>query len=49
VPAANAPFVRNGAVNAPVRLVIISGMNHFIPWERPDLIRKAILTHLKMK
>jgi len=46
VPAANADFVKRSAVNAPVRVVMIPGMNHFIPWERPDVIREAILRQL---
>ena len=47
VPAANADFVKRSAVNAPVKVVMIPGMNHFIPWERPGVIREAILSHLK--
>jgi pimeloyl-ACP methyl ester carboxylesterase len=47
VPAANAGFVKKSAVNASVRVVMIPGMNHFIPWERPDVIREAILSHLR--
>ncbi len=46
VPAANADFVKKSAVNAPVKVVMIPGMNHFIPWERPDVIREAILSQL---
>jgi pimeloyl-ACP methyl ester carboxylesterase len=46
VPAANADFVKRSAVNAPVRVVMIPGMNHFIPWNRPDVIREAILSQL---
>ena len=49
VPAANADFVKRSAVNAPVRVVMIPGMNHFIPWNRPDVIREAILSELGNK
>ena len=49
VPAANAGFVKKSAVNAPVKVVMIPGMNHFIPWERPDVIREAILSQLGNK
>ncbi len=46
VPAANAGFVEKSALKAPVKVVMIPGMNHFIPWERPDVIREAMLAHL---
>ena len=36
-------------VNAKVTVQMIPEMNHhFIPWRRPDLIKKAILEQLKM-
>jgi pimeloyl-ACP methyl ester carboxylesterase len=47
VPAGNAVFVARQAVNAVVQVVLIPGMNHFIPWKRPDLIREAILDQLE--
>jgi pimeloyl-ACP methyl ester carboxylesterase len=46
VPAANADFAQRVLVRAPVTIQRIPGMNHFIPWSRPDLIRVAILRHL---
>ncbi len=49
VPAANAAFVKKQAVNAPLQIIMVPQMNHFIPWERPILIRDAILSHLKMQ
>jgi pimeloyl-ACP methyl ester carboxylesterase len=49
VPAANADFVKRSAVNASVRVVMIPGMNHFIPWNRPDVIQEAILSQLRDK
>jgi hypothetical protein len=30
-------------VNAPVELMMIDEMNHFVPWSNPELIREAIL------
>lgn len=47
VPAGNATFARRVLVNAPLTVQLIPGMNHFIPWRRPDLIRAAILRHLE--
>lgn len=43
VPAANADFARKMLVNAPVDFVLVDGMNHFVPWSNPDLIRDAVL------
>lgn len=39
----NAEFARKMIVNAPVEIVMIKDMNHFIPWSNPELIREAIL------
>ncbi len=47
VAAGNAAFVKRQAINAPVKVVMIPGMNHFIPWVRPDLIRDAIAESLR--
>lgn len=47
VPPGNAGFARKMLVNAPTKVWMIPGMNHFIPWRRPDLIRQVILLHLK--
>jgi len=46
VPAANADFARKALVNAPLTMVRIENMNHFVPWTHPALIEKAILDHL---
>ncbi|WP_229216388.1 alpha/beta fold hydrolase [Dyadobacter sp. 3J3] len=46
VPPGNADFAKRMLVNANVTVQMIPEMNHFIPWRRPDLIRKAILTQL---
>jgi pimeloyl-ACP methyl ester carboxylesterase len=44
----NAEF-RNVLVNAPVELVLVPGMNHFVPWSHPHLIRAAILRQVGAK
>ena len=46
VPPANADFARRMLTNALVTMEMIPGMNHFIPWRRPDLIKAAILKNL---
>lgn len=43
VPPANAAFAKKMITNASLELVIKEDMNHFVPWNNPDLIRKAIL------
>jgi pimeloyl-ACP methyl ester carboxylesterase len=43
VPAANAEFTKKMLVNAPCEVVMYPGMNHFVPWTHPFLIRNAIL------
>jgi pimeloyl-ACP methyl ester carboxylesterase len=47
VPAENAGFAKSMLVNAPVNVVMIDGMNHFVPWSHPHLIREAILKMLE--
>ena len=47
VPQENAAFAKRMLVNAPVNVQKIPGMNHFIPWRRPDMIRIAILEQLR--
>lgn len=39
----NAAFAKRMIINAPVELVEIEEMNHFVPWSNPELIRQAIL------
>ncbi|MDJ0836769.1 MAG: alpha/beta hydrolase [Acidobacteriota bacterium] len=46
VPKENADFAEKMLVNAPVDMVRIADMNHFVPWNRPDLIEAAIHKHL---
>lgn len=43
VPYQNAYFTQKMMVNAVVELKIVKGMNHFVPWSNPELIRDAIL------
>ncbi|MEO6285793.1 MAG: alpha/beta hydrolase [Dyadobacter sp.] len=47
VPPGNAAFAKKMLVNVPVSVQMIPEMNHFIPWRRPDLIRSAVLEHLR--
>lgn len=48
VPVGNADFAQKKLVNAQyVNKVIVKGMNHFVPWSRPDLINAAILEQIK--
>ncbi len=47
VPPGNAQFARRMLTNAPVTMQMIPGMNHFIPWSRPDLIHDAILKQIR--
>lgn len=39
----NADFAKQVLINAPVETVFIEGMDHFVPWSNPELIREAIL------
>lgn len=39
----NADFAKQVLINAPVEIVFIEGMDHFVPWSNPELIREAIL------
>jgi len=43
VPAGNADFAKKMLVNAPVEVVMIEGMDHFVPWSNPELIHDAIV------
>lgn len=46
VPEGNAYFIKEKAVNADVRLVILQGENHFLPWNQVALIKQEILSTL---
>jgi pimeloyl-ACP methyl ester carboxylesterase len=39
----NADFAQKMMVNAQVQVELIEGMDHFVPWTNPELIRKAAL------
>ena len=43
VPYENVTFAKKMLTNAPVEFVIIEGMNHFVPWSNPELIRNAVI------
>ena len=43
VPAGNVDFAKKMMVNAPLKIVLVDGMDHFVPWSHPELIRNAIL------
>ncbi len=43
VPKANADFAQKMITQAPVKLVLVDSMDHFIPWSNPELIRNAVL------
>jgi pimeloyl-ACP methyl ester carboxylesterase len=49
VPYENVDFAKKMIVNAPVEFVIRDGMNHFVPWSNPELIREAVLKLVMMK
>ncbi len=42
VPPDNAVFANKMLENAPVEMIEVNEMNHFVPWNRPDLIKKEI-------
>jgi pimeloyl-ACP methyl ester carboxylesterase len=42
----NADFARKMLVNAPLEIVMIEDMNHFVPWSNPELIHDAIIKSL---
>jgi len=43
----NADFAKRMLVNAPVEFMLVPDMNHFVPWNHPELIREAVLRLLK--
>ncbi len=44
----NAAFAKDNIINAPVEVVLKEDVNHFIPWNNPELIKAAIVKHLDM-
>jgi pimeloyl-ACP methyl ester carboxylesterase len=49
VPFANAAFSKKMLVHAPVEMVVLPKVNHFIPWSHPQVIRQAVLQQLKLE
>ncbi len=47
VPAANADFAKRMLIHSSAQVQIIEGVDHFIPWNHPEIIRNAILDLLK--
>lgn len=47
VPKGNADFAKKMLTNAPLEVVMVEDMDHFVPWSHPYLIRKAILRALE--
>jgi pimeloyl-ACP methyl ester carboxylesterase len=47
VPYQNVDFAKRMLVNAPVNIQLIEGVDHFIPWSHPQLIRQATLEMLE--
>ena len=43
----NADFAQKMMVNASVQVELIEGMDHFVPWTNPELIRKAAVDLLE--
>ncbi len=43
VPPGNAAFGKKMLTNASVEVIMVEDMNHFVPWNNPQLIKKAIL------
>lgn len=43
VPSGNSDYAEKMITNAPLTLVLDEDMNHFVPWNRPELIRDAVL------
>jgi pimeloyl-ACP methyl ester carboxylesterase len=46
VPPGNADFARRMLTHTPTTIQMLPGMNHFIPWNRHEQVRSAILTLL---
>jgi pimeloyl-ACP methyl ester carboxylesterase len=43
VPKENADFARKMITHAPLKLVMVDQMTHFVPWTHPQVIREAVL------
>ncbi len=47
VPPGNADFAKRMLINAPVKMVLVDDMNHFVPWTHPHLMRQELLEMVK--
>jgi pimeloyl-ACP methyl ester carboxylesterase len=47
VPYQNVDFAKRKLVNAPLKIQLLEGVDHFIPWSHPQLIRQATLEMLE--
>jgi pimeloyl-ACP methyl ester carboxylesterase len=47
VPPENADFAERVLIHADLKVTRVPGLNHFVPWSRPDLINAAIVELLK--
>ncbi len=47
VPKENADFARRMITHAPVQVIMVDDMDHFVPWSHPYLISKAVLGLVK--
>ncbi len=48
VPAANAEFIKTQLTATTPKMVYQEGMDHFVPWSHPHLIRQAIIDMIEM-
>lgn len=39
----NAEFAKKMIVNSPLKIQLVEGMDHFVPWSNPELIRNAAI------
>lgn len=49
VPKENADFAEKKLINAPVTMIEVDEMNHFVPWSNPDLIRNELNRLLNLR
>ncbi len=47
VPPANADFAKKMMTGTDVKVIMVDGMDHFVPWNHPYLIRDAVLEMLR--
>jgi pimeloyl-ACP methyl ester carboxylesterase len=49
VPAGNAEFIKKQLTNAQPKMIYEEGMDHFVPWSHPHLIKNAVLEMVRME